>query len=75
MKNNETLSVWDVFEEYADVRDDLEYLLDSYDILQEDIRIAMEDITDELDRLRQRLLRCDRIFKRYQTARSSFERE
>ena len=34
MKNNEasSLSVWDVFNEYADVRDDLECLLDSYDI-------------------------------------------
>ena len=75
MKNNGTPSVWDMFEEYADVRDDLEYLLDSYDLLQEDIRIAMEDITDELDGLRQRLLRCDQIFERYQTSRSPYERE
>ena len=76
MKNNEiqALSVWDVFNEYADVRDDLECLLDSYDILQDDIRIAMKDITDELDGIRQRLLRCDQIFKRYRSGRNSLER-
>ena len=76
MKNNEiqALSVWDVFNEYADVRDDLECLLDSYDILQDDIRTAMEDIADELDGIRQRLLRCDQIFKRYRSGRNSLER-
>ena len=76
MKNNEasSLSVWDVFNEYADVREDLECLLDSYDILQYDIRIAMEDITDELDEIRQRLLRCDQIFKRYRSVKSSLEK-
>ena len=75
MKNNgaSSLSVWDVFNEYADVREDLECLLDSYDILQDDIRIAMEDITEELDEIRQRLLRCDQIFKRYRSAKSSLE--
>ena len=76
MKNNEasSLSVWDVFNEYADVRDDLECLLDSYDILRDEIRIATEDITDELDEIRQRLLRCDQIFKRHRSAKSSLER-
>ena len=76
MKNNEasSLSIWDVFNEYADVREDLEYLLDSYDVLQDDIRIAMEDITDELDEIRQRLLRCDQIFKRYRSVKSSLEK-
>ena len=76
MKNNEiqALSVWDVFNEYADVRDDLECLLDSYDILQDDIRTAMEDIADELNEIRQRLLRCDQIFKRYHSVRNSLER-
>ena len=76
MKNNEAaaLSVWDVFNEYADVREDLECLLDSYDTLQDDIRIAMEDIADELDEIRQRLLRCDQIFKRYRSAKGPLER-
>ena len=73
MNNKETPSpsVWDVFNEYADVRDDLEYLLYSYDTLRDDIRIAMEDISDELDEIRQRLLRCDSIFKRYRSAKGN----
>lgn len=77
MKTNEalSLSVWDVFNEYADVREDLECLLDSYDTLQDDIRTAMDDITDELDEIRQRLLRCDQIFKRYRSTKSLPERE
>ena len=75
MKNNEapSLSVWDVFNEYADVREDLEYLLNSYYILQDGIRIAMEDITDELDEIQQRLLRCDQVFKRYRSTKSPLE--
>ena len=76
MKTNEalSLSVWDVFNEYADAREDLECLLESYDTLQNDIRIAMDDITDELDEIRQRLLRCDQIFKRYRSTKSLPER-
>ncbi len=70
-KETSAMSIWDVFNEYADVRDELEDLMDSYEVLQEDIRVAMEDITDELNEVRQRLLHCDHIFKRYRSAKKS----
>ena len=65
MKAADGLTIWDVFNEYADVRDDLEDLLLSYECLQNEIGDAMDDIAEELEDLHNRLAACDRIFCRF----------
>ena len=64
------LTVWDVFNEYADVRDDLEDVLLSYECLQSEIGDAMDAIAEELEALHNRLAACDRIFRRYKKTSS-----
>lgn len=66
-----SLSVWQVFEEYANVRDDLEEALFSFDYIQEEIHFAMSELSEELDSIRKRLQLCDHTFKRYKTGRTS----
>ena len=48
MPENKT-TLWDVLEEYAEVRDEYEDLLYSFEILQDEMQTAMEDIRDDLD--------------------------
>ena len=70
MKTTNRLTVWDVFNEYADVRDDLEDLLLSYECLQSEIGDAMDAIAEELEALHNRLAACDRIFRRFKKTSS-----
>ena len=59
------MDLWDVLNEYADVRDafdDMSYLVDS---ILDDLRITAIDISDELDDMRERLEACDRVFRRF----------
>ena len=65
MKTTNGLTIWDVFNEYADVRDDLEDILLSYECLQSEIGNVMDAIAEELETLHNRLAACDRIFRRY----------
>lgn len=51
-------SIWDLLDEYADIRDELEDTLRSYEILQYELTSAMEDIQDELDILKEHLSKC-----------------
>jgi len=64
MPENRT-TLWDVLEEYAEVRDECEDLLYSFEILQDEMQTAMEDIRDDLDDIRKHLDRCDKVFRRY----------
>ena len=70
MKTTNGLTIWDVFNEYADVRDDLEDLLLSYECLQSEIGDAMDAIAEELEALHNRLAACDRVFRRYKKTSS-----
>ena len=70
MKTAKGLTIWDVFNEYADVRDDLEDILLSYECLQSEIGDAMDTISEELEALHNRLAVCDRIFRRYKKTSS-----
>ncbi len=64
-EQKDKLSVWDVFNEYADVRDELGDLLDSFEILQSDIQYALEDISGAITAITERLSECDKVFCRY----------
>ena len=70
MKTTNGLTIWNVFNEYADVRDDLEDILLSYECLQREIGDTMDAIAEELGALHNRLAACDRIFRRYKTTSS-----
>ena len=49
------LTVWDVFNEYADIRDELEDSIGSFNSVIEDIQAALVDLDDELDEIRETL--------------------
>ena len=70
MKTTNGLTIWNVFNEYADVRDDLEDILLSYECLQSEIGDAVDAIAEELEALHNRLAACDRIFRRYKKTSS-----
>lgn len=59
------LTLWEVLEGYADVRDELEDVLSSFEILQDDMELAMVDIRDDLERIQKHLDEYDSIFRRY----------
>lgn len=62
-------SVWDVFEAYADVRDELEELLDGFRSIREDIDLAVYDLESGLEDVEDHLVRCDRVFRRFKAKR------
>ncbi len=64
-EQKDKLSVWDVFNEYADVRDELDDVLDSFEILQSDIQYALEDISEAITTITERLSECDKVFYCY----------
>lgn len=59
--------IWDLLEEYMDIRDALEETLDSFTDLQDDIGIAMEDIGGQLESLQEQLTRTSNRLKRFKT--------
>lgn len=61
------LTVWDIFSEYADIRDDLEDTLTSFMDMKEELTNAMYDISDELEAIDRHLKMCDQVFRRYKT--------
>ena len=65
------LTVWEVFEKYADIRDELEDILMSFDVMKDDIETALDDISDGLDQLTMNLKECDRVFRRFRAAKPS----
>lgn len=58
-------SIWDLLYEYADIRDELEDALLSFRELHAEIEYAMEDITDELERLQEHLTKCSGKLMRF----------
>lgn len=51
--------IWNLLYEYADIRDELEDTLISFQQLHQEIEYAMEDITDELESLQEHLSKCN----------------
>lgn len=68
-REEKDFSVWDVFEEYADIRDELEDLLDGFRSIQEDIELAIYDLEEGLEDVEDHLARCDRVFRRFKAKR------
>lgn len=62
-------SIFDLLYEYADIRDELEDALLSFRELHADIEYAMEDITDELERLQEHLAKCSERLMRFRNPR------
>ena len=59
------LTLWEVLDKYADIRDELEDVLYQCAELQDFIKMASEEIGDTLDHVQEELGRCDRVFRRY----------
>lgn len=55
MQNQHQKEIWELLDEYADIRDELEDTLNSFRYLKADIEFALEDITDELKLLQEHL--------------------
>lgn len=51
-------SIWYMLDEYADIRDELESALQSFQILHYEISCAMDDICDEIEELEEHLAKC-----------------
>ena len=62
-------SIWDLLYEYADIRDELEDTLLSFQELHADIEYAMEEITDELECLQEHLDKCSERLMRFRSPR------
>lgn len=62
---NRNASILDLLYEYADIRDELEDALLSFRELHADIEYAVEDITDELERLQEHLTKCSERLMRF----------
>ena len=58
-------SLWDVLDNYADVRDELDDVLQSFSMAQYELQCAMDDINGELEAIQGHLAECDRVFRRY----------
>lgn len=50
--------VWELLEDYADIRDELDDPLRLFEILQFELTNALDDIQDELDNLNTHLEEC-----------------
>lgn len=62
------LTLWEVFEKYADVREDLEYVLYQCAEIEDFLKLARQEIHEELERIQNDLNNCDRVFRRYKVA-------
>lgn len=67
MQNKENMTVWDVFNEYADIRDELEDAMHSFSSAIEDIQFALMDLNDEMNQIYDHLSECDKIFRRFRS--------
>ena len=61
------LTVWEVLDKYADIRDELENLLNGFRDMQGEIEAAIYDLDGELEEVADHLRSCDRVFRRFRT--------
>lgn len=59
--------VWELLEEYMDIRDGMEDALDSIELLHEDIRIAMDDINGQLEDLQEHMDNVSSKLRRFRS--------
>ena len=59
------LTLWEVLDKYADIRDELEDVLYQCAELQDFIKMASDEISDTLDHVQDELGHCDKVFRRY----------
>lgn len=57
--------IWGLLNDYADIRDELEEILLSFQVLHSEIEFAMQDITAELTALNEHLHACDSRLMRF----------
>ena len=55
----------ELYEGFNDIREELEDAVISFELLQEDIRLALEDISEELEIVQDHLQKCGRMFRRF----------
>lgn len=65
-------AIWDLLDEYADIRDELEDTLQSFEILQFEMVSAMEDIQDELDQLKEHLSKSSSRLIRFKGSKQQY---
>ncbi len=75
MKNRQTQArhseIWGLLNDYADIRDELEDALLSFQALHAEIEFAMQDITEELTALNEHLHACDSRLTRFRNTGKS----
>ena len=59
------LTLWEVLEKYADIRDELEDVLARCMELYDEIDTARDEIGDGLNQICEELNSCDKVFRRY----------
>ena len=62
--------IWDLLEEYMDIREELEETLYSIELLHEDIRNAMEDISGQLEDLQGHMEHVSGKLRRFRAPRT-----
>lgn len=60
-----TERIHELYEGFNDIRAELEDAVISFELLQEDIRLALEDISEELEIVQDHLQKCGRMFRRF----------
>ena len=66
--------IWGLLNDYADIRDELDDALLSFQMLHAEIEFAMQDITAELATLNEHLHACDsRLIRFRNPSRSHYE--
>lgn len=66
--------IWGLLNDYADIRDELEDALMSFQVLHAEIEFAMQDITAELTALNEHLHACDSRLIRFKSpCKSNYE--
>ena len=63
--------LWDTLNEYADIQDELEDALQSFEYLEFELRSALDDIHDQLEELQSHIGRCYGTLRRYKIAPTS----
>ena len=63
--------IWNLISDYADIRDELEGALESFQILYSDLELAMEDISNELGDIEEHLCTTSRTLKRFRVMDNS----
>jgi DNA repair ATPase RecN len=71
MERKNELSVWEVFNEYADARDLLEDAMTTIEDLEFEIGAALDDLSDEIESISVKLAECDSVFRRFKRQKSS----